>query len=37
MLGIIGNMVGEGITGQTMYEQYAGGHFSPFGDDAGFF
>merc|ERR1719401_3148376 len=37
MLGIIGNMVGEEITGQTMYEQYAAGHFSPFGDGAGFF
>merc|ERR1712071_530300 len=30
MLGIFGNMVGEGVTGQTMYEQYASGHISPF-------
>jgi len=37
MMGVIGNMVGEEITGQTMYEQYAAGHFSPFGDGAGFF
>merc|ERR1712099_210399 len=32
MLGILGNMVTECLTGQTMYEQYAAGHFSPFGD-----
>merc|ERR1719326_2028684 len=32
MLGIMGNMVTECITGQTMYEQYATSHFSPFGD-----
>jgi len=37
MFGIIGNMVGECITGQTMYEQYAAGHISPFGDGAGVF
>jgi len=37
MLGILGNMVGEEITGQTMYEQYAAGHFNPFGDGQGFF
>ena len=37
MLGIIGNMVGECITGQTMYEQYAAGHISPFGDGQGVF
>merc|ERR1719362_2207883 len=37
MLGIIGNMVGEGVTGQTMYEQYAAGHISPFGDGQGVF
>merc|ERR1719157_2130 len=30
MMGIIGNMVGECLTGQTMYEQYAAGHVSPF-------
>ncbi|GMI54569.1 hypothetical protein ScalyP_jg10151 [Parmales sp. scaly parma] len=32
MMGIIGNMVAEKLTGQTMYEQYAAGHVSPFGD-----
>jgi len=37
MLGIIGNMVGECLTGQTMYEQYAAGHISPFGDGSGVF
>jgi len=37
MIGIIGNMVGECLTGQTMYEQYAAGHFSPFGDGQGVF
>jgi len=37
ILGIIGNMVGEGVTGQTMYEQYAAGHISPFGDGQGVF
>jgi len=37
MLGIIGNMVAEGVTGQTMFEQYAAGHFNPFNDDQGFF
>merc|ERR1711982_12079 len=36
MLGIIGNMVAEELTGQTMYEQYAAGHISPFGDGQGF-
>jgi len=30
MLGIIGNMVGEVVTGQTMYEQYASGNVLPF-------
>jgi len=30
MLGILGNMVGEVVTGQTMYEQYAANHISPF-------
>eukprot|EP00540_Astrosyne_radiata_P011882 CAMPEP_0116840394 /NCGR_PEP_ID=MMETSP0418-20121206/10328_1 /TAXON_ID=1158023 /ORGANISM="Astrosyne radiata, Strain 13vi08-1A" /LENGTH=205 /DNA_ID=CAMNT_0004470671 /DNA_START=68 /DNA_END=685 /DNA_ORIENTATION=- len=30
MMGIFGNMVGECLTGQTMYEQYAAGHISPF-------
>mmetsp|Transcript_19242 Transcript_19242/g.47908 ORF Transcript_19242/g.47908 Transcript_19242/m.47908 type:complete len:208 (+) Transcript_19242:96-719(+) len=37
MLGIIGNMVAEKLTGQTMYEQYAAGHISPFGDGQGVF
>ena len=37
MLGIIGNMVAEELTGQTMYEQYAAGHISPFGDGSGVF
>jgi len=37
MLGVIGNMVGEKLTGQTMYEQYAAGHISPFGDGQGVF
>lgn len=37
MMGVIGNMVGEGITGQTMYEQYAAGHFNPFSDNEGLF
>ena len=30
MIGILGNMVGEGVTGQTMYEQYMSGNFLPF-------
>eukprot|EP00542_Grammatophora_oceanica_P009425 CAMPEP_0194025950 /NCGR_PEP_ID=MMETSP0009_2-20130614/245_1 /TAXON_ID=210454 /ORGANISM="Grammatophora oceanica, Strain CCMP 410" /LENGTH=206 /DNA_ID=CAMNT_0038664365 /DNA_START=53 /DNA_END=673 /DNA_ORIENTATION=+ len=37
MMGIMGNMVVECITGQTMYEQYAAGHISPFGDGEGVF
>ena len=37
MMGIFGNMVGEVLTGQTMYEQYAAGHISPFGDGQGVF
>ena len=37
MLGIFGNMVGEQLTGQTMYEQYAQNHLSPFGDGTGVF
>jgi len=37
MLGIIGNMVGECLTGQTMYEQYAANHINPFGDGQGLF
>jgi len=37
MMGIMGNMVAECLTGQTMYEQYATGHISPFGDGEGLF
>ena len=37
MMGILGNMVVECMTGQTMYEQYAAGHISPFGDGEGVF
>ena len=37
MMGIMGNMVVEVMTGQTMYEQYSAGHISPFGDGAGAF
>jgi light-harvesting complex I chlorophyll a/b binding protein 1 len=37
MMGVMGNMVAEQLTGQTMYEQYAGGHISPFGDGQGVF
>mmetsp|Transcript_100057 Transcript_100057/g.288912 ORF Transcript_100057/g.288912 Transcript_100057/m.288912 type:complete len:208 (+) Transcript_100057:55-678(+) len=37
MMGILGNMVAEQLTGQTMYEQYAAGHISPFGDGQGVF
>ena len=36
-MGIMGNMVVEVMTGQTMYEQYAAGHVSPFGDGIGAF
>merc|ERR1719424_1433529 len=37
MMGIVGNMVAEQLTGQTMFEQYAAGHISPFGDGQGVF
>ncbi len=37
MIGILGSMVGEVVTSQTMYEQYMTGHLSPFGDGEGFF
>jgi len=37
MMGVMGNMVVECITGQTMAEQYAAGHISPFGDGQGVF
>ena len=33
MLGIFGNMVVECTTGETMYEQFANGHISPFKDN----
>ena len=36
-MGVIGNIVGEGVTDQKMYEQYAAGHISPFGDGQGVF
>mmetsp|Transcript_11273 Transcript_11273/g.16409 ORF Transcript_11273/g.16409 Transcript_11273/m.16409 type:complete len:209 (-) Transcript_11273:195-821(-) len=36
-MGIMGNMVAEVLTGQTMYEQYSAGHISPFGDGQGVF
>merc|ERR1712154_429142 len=37
MLGILGNMVAEQLTGQTMFEQYSAGHISPFGDSGSYF
>ena len=37
MMGIMGNMVAEVLTGQTMFEQYSAGHISPFGDGQGVF
>uniref|UniRef100_A0A7S4ELY0 Plastid light harvesting protein n=2 Tax=Pseudo-nitzschia australis TaxID=44445 RepID=A0A7S4ELY0_9STRA len=37
MMGILGNMVTEQLTGQTMFEQYSAGHISPFGDGQGVF
>jgi len=37
MMGIMGNMVVECLTGQTMYEQYAANHINPFGDGEGLF
>merc|ERR1712087_772758 len=37
MLGIMGSMTVECMTGQTMYEQYSAGHISPFGDGQGVF
>merc|ERR1712129_619197 len=37
MLGILGNMVTECVTGQTMYEQYAANHFNPFTDAGNYF
>lgn len=32
MMGIIWNMVVEGVTGQIMFEQYTAGGIWPFGD-----
>ena len=37
MMGIMGNMVVEKLTGQSMYEQYSSSHFNPFTDGEGFF
>jgi len=37
MMGILGSVVGELVTGQTMFEQYSTAHFSPFGDGEGMF
>jgi len=36
MMGIMGNMIAEKLTGMTMYEQYAAGKFNGFADDAPF-
>merc|ERR1711988_1045106 len=37
MLGIMGMMVQEALTGQNTIEQLASGHISPFGDGQGYF
>jgi len=37
MFGIMGMMVGEGVTGQTPIQQLISGHLSPFGDGQGAF
>ncbi|KAG5193053.1 light harvesting complex protein [Tribonema minus] len=37
MMGIMGMMVQEGLTGQTPLAQLASGHISPFGDGQGAF
>lgn len=37
MIGILGSIVGEVVTGQTMFEQYSSGHLSPFNDLEGYF
>eukprot|EP00591_Stephanopyxis_turris_P003063 CAMPEP_0195507352 /NCGR_PEP_ID=MMETSP0794_2-20130614/820_1 /TAXON_ID=515487 /ORGANISM="Stephanopyxis turris, Strain CCMP 815" /LENGTH=191 /DNA_ID=CAMNT_0040634003 /DNA_START=154 /DNA_END=729 /DNA_ORIENTATION=+ len=37
MMGIMGNMIAEEVTGQTMYEQYAANHFNPFDESQSFF
>jgi len=37
MMGVIGSIVHEAVTGQNLAEQAAAGHFSPFGDGQGFF
>jgi len=37
MMGVIATIVHEAITGQNLQEQWAAGHFSPFGDGQGFF
>lgn len=36
MMGIMGNMVFEKLSGQTMYEQYAAGNFNAFKDSTFF-
>lgn len=35
MMGIMGNMVAEKITGQTMFEQFEANNFNPFNDGQG--
>jgi len=37
MMGVAATIVHEAITGQNLAEQWAAGHFSPFGDGQGFF
>jgi len=37
MMAIFGTLVHEVVTGQSLAEQAAAGHFSPFGDGQGFF
>merc|ERR1712176_1181357 len=37
MMGIAGTFVHEIVTGQSLAEQAAAGHFSPFGDGQGYF
>jgi len=37
MMGVAATIVHEAVTGQNLAEQWAAGHFSPFGDGQGFF
>jgi len=37
MMGVIATIVHQAVTGQSLAEQAAAGHFSPFGDGQGFF